>query len=67
MTKFTNSDKTMHELSLSEFLVHVFQKLRWDFPGSPVVKTPCFQYMGAWVQSFVGKLTIKAKVVAATV
>ena len=32
-----------------------FKKLR-DFPSSPVVKTPSFQFRGwAWVQSLVGK------------
>ena len=27
-----------------------------DFPGGPVVKTPCFHYKGAWVRVLVREL-----------
>ena len=26
-------------------------KIKSDFPGGPVMKTPCFHCRGAWVQS----------------
>ena len=30
-------------------------KIKSDFPGGPVMKTPCFHCRGAWVQSLYGE------------
>ena len=33
-----------------------FEVPSWDFPGSPVIKTPCFQCRGCGCDHWVGKL-----------
>ena len=34
----------------------------WDFPGSPVVKTPCFQCRAQQARSLVGELNIPQRI-----
>ena len=52
----------MRKLRLQETKVFILRlpKIKMivarDFPGGPVVKTPCSQCWGSWVQSLVGEL-----------
>ena len=50
-------DMVINQFKINKHTIgQCFKKLR-DFPSSPVVKTPSFQFRGwAWVRSLVGKL-----------